>query len=103
MSYNITALADAGNPVDMVTAINLMGNNSLLIAAYIAVGLLFILGIKSRFPIEIALTLGGFMASIVGAMMAVLGWIPIYAPFVFVTITFVGIILVTTGKGQAIG
>ena len=98
--YNLSGLFNASNPLEIVLEINTLGDNLLLLVAFFAIGMLLIVGIKSNFPLEIALTLGGFITTIIGIMLTVLGLIPIWSPYVFAVITGVGLVIVYANKTQ---
>jgi len=98
--YNFSQLATSGTPVGWLETINAWSGDVVVTALYFGIALIIIVGIKSKFPLEVALSLGGFMSAIAGVLLFIMGLVPVWAPIVFATFSVIGTALGILAKGD---
>jgi hypothetical protein len=92
--YNLTPFYDAENMIMLIGAINMTTGNLFISGLYIVIGFGMMAAIYfGTRDIVKSLALGGFIAGIVGFPLAILEWMPIYFPFLFLVMCLIGVVL----------
>lgn len=98
--YNTTALFNATNPAQMVSNLNDLSGGFFVLALYMTVGIsLILVYYLSTAEPGISLGVGGLAMAIIGGFLFFVGWLPPYAPFIFLALSLIGTVVQVSMNG----